>query len=440
MQKHLLILLALFVYSIQGQENVQSVDVPYLWGHAWESGAKPHALGGAFTAIANGQTAMRYNPAGLGQMRYSEVFATFSQLNYRSEVTSLGSVSSQKTGYTQMSDLGFTLPIPTYRGSLVIGFSYHQVQDLDGALNLGRFNPRFSAYDSVTVHYDNYTDGAVSQTSIGGAIEVSQDLFLGLSLNIWGGNREYNSRFSLYDTPYNLYYWSRFDSTDHTQTDFSGLNFTLGFLYQWNNIGSLAAVLKTPVSLKAREHWNYLDNPFFEPDAPDDIIESFPPFYAEGSGISEYKIRSPWILRLGGALNKGPITLSCDIEFLDYSQIRYLTDTAYEDMDETSANILIRKELQNIQNIYLGGEFKWPGVPLFIRGGYTILKNPVRTASPKTLNRWSAGLGFGLSDQISIDMGYSRARWNGFTDNLISDEQIEAGKLLISLNYKLSSR
>ena len=160
----------------------------------------------------------------------------------------------------------------------------------------------------------------------------------------------------------------------------------------------------------------------------------------QGSGISEYKIRSPWILRLGGALNKGPITLSCDIEFLDYSQIRYLTDTAYEDMDETSANILIRKELQNIQNIYLGGEFKWPGVPLFIRGGYTILKNPVRTASPKTLNRWSAGLGFGLSDQISIDMGYSRARWNGFTDNLISDEQIEAGKLLISLNYKLSSR
>jgi hypothetical protein len=339
-----------------------------------------------------------------------------------------------------MSDLGFTLPIPTYRGSLVIGFSYHQLQDLDGALNLVRYNPRFSAYDSVTVHYDNYTDGAVSQTSIGGAIEVSQDLFLGLSLNIWGGNREYNSQFSLHDTPYNLYYWSRFDSTDHTQIDFSGLNFTLSFLYQWNNIGSLAAVLKTPVSLKAKEHWSYLDNPFFEPDAPDDIIESFPPYYAEGSGISEYKIRSPWVLRLGGALSKGPLTLSCDIEFLDYSQIRYLTDTAYEYMNKTSANILIRQELQNIQNIYLGGEVKWPGLPLFIRGGYTILKNPVRADSLKNLNRWSAGLGFGLSDQITVDMGYARIRWDGITDSLIEKEQIEAGKLLISLDYKLSTR
>ena len=439
MQKVLLLSVGLFVCSIQAQENIQSVDVPFLWGSAWESGAKPHSLGGAYTAIANAQTAIRYNPAGLAQFLNSEAFATFSQFNYNSEVTSIGSESSRNTGYSKMSDIGFTLPVPTYRGSLAIGFSYYQVRDLDGALNLVRFIPHFSAYDSITVHYDNYTNGTLSQTSIGGAIEVSPDLYVGLALNIWGGDRDYNNRFSLRDVPYNIYYWSRFDSTDHTKTDFSGLNFTLGFLYQWKDIGSLAAVIKTPVALKAREHWSYLDNPVFEPDAPEDIIQNFPPYYAEDSGTVEYKIRSPWILRLGGALSRGPLTLSCDVEFIDYSQIRYLTDTAYEDVDETSANILIMQELRNVQNIYLGGEVRWPGMPLIIRGGYTILKNPARSASRKTFNRWSAGVGLELSDQISVDAGYARTRYDGVTDSLISDEQIETGKLLITLNYKLSS-
>ena len=79
-------------------------------------------------------------------------------------------------------------------------------------------------------------------------------------------------------------------------------------------------------------------------------------------------------------------------------------------------------------------------MPLAIRGGYTILKNPVKVASLKTQYRWSFGLGFDLSEQIAIDMGYAHTQWDGIIDSLIDDEKIEADKLLISLNYSFSAR
>jgi long-subunit fatty acid transport protein len=264
-------------------------------------------------------------------------------------------------------------------------------------------------------------------------MEVAPDLFMGLSLNIWGGDREYNNRYTFRDQD-DIYYWSRFDSTDHSMTDYSGLNFTLGMLYQIQDLASFAVVIKTPVTLKAKENWDYADIRDYEYFPPEDLYD-YRDFEASDEGYYEYKIRSPWILRVGGSLSKGPVTLSGDVELIDYSQAKYVTDTPYEDTDQTSANIIIRRELRSIRNIYLGGEIVLPHTPLKLRGGYAVMQNPLRNADKDRLTIWSFGGGYTFSEQFTLDAAYAKTGWDGIESGLIGKEDIDAGKVLVTLGY-----
>jgi hypothetical protein len=414
----------------------EKVDVPYVWGITWASGARPMALGGAFTAVADGQTALYYNPAGLGSLSKAEAWTTLSQLNYNSTVQSIGKETEMSTGYTKLNDLGLSVPVSTYRGSLAFGFSYHRLRQMDASIMLSRIVDRrtFGPYDTVTVDFNNTTDGSLSNTSFGASIEAAPGLLLGLSMNIWGGSREYNCRYTFTDNE-DLYYWSRYDSTDHSMTRFSGLNFTLGMLYKTESGVNIGAVLITPVTLKGKEDWDYADIRDWEWNTPDTSLAGWRITEAEDSGYWEYKIRSPWTFRLGGSLNKGPLMLSADIEWIDYSQIKYLSDLSYDYIDKFQANELIRRELRQAQNIYLGAELSVPEIPLKLRGGYTILENPIKTASQDKIKVWSAGAGFIFSEQFGIDAAYARTNWEGVEDALVDHEKIDAGKWLITLSY-----
>jgi len=414
----------------------KSVDVPFLWGHAWPAGSKPLAMGGAYSAVADGQGAIFWNPAGLGRMDRTQVNATFSQMTYSSDINSLGVASEETTSYTKLNDLGLTIPVPTYRGSLVLGFGYHRTRQLDSAVMLRRFARHISAYDTVTVDYNNYTDGSLTNTSFGGSMEVAPDLFMGLSFNIWGGSREYDNRTTFWDQD-DIYYWSSFDSTDHSKTSFSGLNFTLGMLYHFKSMGAIAVVVKTPVTLKAKENWDYEDIRDYEYYAEEDI-DDVRITEDEDDGYFEYKIRSPWTLTMGGAITKGPATISGEIELIDYSQIKYVTDTPYKDTDKTGANIIIRQELRSIKNIALGGEFALPGIPLKLRAGYAVRENPVKNAKKDKRIVWSLGGGYTFSEEFAIDAAYARTSWDGIADhNWIDSEKISASKVLVTLTYYL---
>ncbi|MBN1782809.1 outer membrane protein transport protein [bacterium] len=414
-----------------------SVEVPYLWGHAWPSGARAFGLAGAYTAVADAQNALMYNPAGMGQIKQTEVFATFSHMSYSSQVTARNTESEHTTAFTRLNDLGFSFPIPTYRGSLVFGFSYNRTRQFDTALFLSRFMPdrQIVGYDSVTYEFNNNTDGHLSQTSFGGSVEIGPGLYTGLAINFLGGNRDYIKKSTLIDEPYNYWYFSRFDSTDHINTTFSGLSFTMSTLYRAGDKLSFGAVIITPATMKAKENWDYLDDPIFEADVPDSTIGYYPPYYDSYSDYSEYKIRSPWIFRFGTAVKQGPVLVSGDIELIDYSQIKYITDPAFEMTSKASANILIRQRLRNVKNISAGAELDVPRMPLLIRGGVAFLENPVQNAQKDKRTVWSMGIGYRFSDQFHLDLAYGHTEWNGVTDRFVTKENITSSKFMATLNY-----
>ncbi|MGE5693069.1 MAG: PorV/PorQ family protein [Candidatus Zixiibacteriota bacterium] len=123
------ILLPLFLsgsaYGASNNENVGTKVYPFLKNGI---GARPLAMGGAFTGLADDESALYYNPAGVAGIR-SKAFAA-SYVNYFGDVNA---------GY-----LGFLYPLGENQtaGAALNYFNYGEFVGLDSAGNsIGNFTP-----------------------------------------------------------------------------------------------------------------------------------------------------------------------------------------------------------------------------------------------------------------------------------------------------------
>jgi len=383
-------------------------------------------MGGAYTALADDYSGLYYNPAGLGQIDQSQIFWTFSHLLYSNRATFLGSENLEKSAYTKLNDLGAVIPLPTVSGSLVLGFGIHRVQDYDKSLFVTRVIN--TPGDSVTWQYDEMEEGGLRQASFGGSIEMAPDLFLGMSVNFWYGVDEYTWRFTELDEPYDLYTFSEFHETTFIKTRFVGVNLSAGFLYKVMETFRLGLVVETPVNLNASEDWEYSQKTRW-----DDGVTTQD---TTDSGLWEYSVRSPWKIRLGGALSLGPLLLSGDVQLTDYTQIRYSSDPAETGSDFSDTNLDIRRNFQNTMDYRIGAEFHIPATPVRLRGGWGIVHSPLKNAL-SSWNRTYISLGGGamISDRLILDGAYVYTGWDGVGDEVIEKEKIKAAKILISLTY-----
>lgn len=402
-------------------------DIPFTWGHNWGVGARAMAMGGAYTAIADDYSAMYYNPAGLGQLQGVEVFATIAYMDITNRATFKGVQTSESSNYTTLNSLGVTVPVSTYRGSLVFSFGYHNIRQFDNAIFVTKFIS--TPGDSVTQEYNWLEEGGLNNTSFGGSIEMAPDFFLGATINFWGGRNDYTRRFRELDQPYDIWTFSDTTSTEHILTQFSGVNFTLGTLFQGNDLFRFGGVITTPVTLKGKEDWDYSDVLTWDADSTDAYSEN---------GWSEYRIQSPWVFRAGGVSQFGPLMISGDVEYCVYSQIRYKTDPPGGTMGMSDANLSIKRNLQNRLNYRLGAEFQIPKTSVNIRVGYAIYKSPQKNASSAQNRKIiSFGAGFTLSELLVLNMGYANTSWEGAASDVIEREKIEVSKVLATLSYRI---
>ena len=86
------------------------------------TGARPFAMGGAYTAAGNDVFSLLYNPAGLAEMRRGEVSIGFHQRSDEITNTYLDLSATQSSSHTSLGHIAAAYPLPTYRGSLVLAF------------------------------------------------------------------------------------------------------------------------------------------------------------------------------------------------------------------------------------------------------------------------------------------------------------------------------
>ena len=441
------ILFVIITAGIVHAQDDPSVDVPFIWGHSWGVAARAAAMGGAYTAVADDYAAMFYNPAGLGQQKRLEISATISYLGITERATFLDAESDVSSSYTKMNALGISIPVPTRRGSLVLGFGYHQVRDFERYFIADRFLA--TPYDSTTWEHHSMIEGGLNVTSLGGSVEMAPGLFVGGSINFWTGKLDDSWKFQEVDEPYDLWLISDTTSTETIRTEFSGANVTLAMLYRANDMFRFGATIQTPVTLTANEEWEYYDIKTWDWDTPwADSAD-----VATESGGTDYKIRSPWVYRLGGSLNMGPLLVSGDVEFYNYGQISYRTDPPIAGTTRYDANIEIREKLRNVINWSVGGELSIPGTDAKLRGGYAAYPSPWKEDTDiQDRKVISFGAGYTFNKQFMLDVAYAFTSWdrsdyyvaNSYDNDeyrvnpkYVEDGKCETYKFLVSLSYRM---
>ncbi len=192
------------------------------------SNARALGMGNSYLGLSDDASAAFFNPAGFGLIKKIEFSGGLSYLSYKNDVDFFNEKSNYSNSNTNLNRISFAFPLPTTRGSLVFGLTYHNTSDLTGAMKFDGINNNNSwinyfSLKNNNVPYDLYlsyplrdaqanyikdttligaglaqsgnilNSGSVNNWTFSGAIEVYKNLFVGLNLNVITGKFESNN-------------------------------------------------------------------------------------------------------------------------------------------------------------------------------------------------------------------------------------------------------
>ncbi|MDZ7372744.1 MAG: outer membrane protein transport protein [candidate division KSB1 bacterium] len=403
------ILLALLVGGATGAQ-AQLEEPINLVGQPMGIGARALGLGGAYVAAADDYTALYWNPAGLALIRKTECNLGLSHTRHRDEATAFGVSVTDRTNQTRLNAAGLVLPVPTYRGSLVFAFGYHRPRTFDNSFAFRWFNP--TPNDRVTQQWNEFEDGYLDVWSAGGAIDVSPDLSVGLSMSRWGGKNSYQWTLREYDSQ-DLYTFAQGLDEDNIHTSVKAYEFKVGALYRLGSLVRLGATLTLPRTFTFSEEWSQNSKTQFDNGSQEVYRED---------GSWEYQVEFPFVFSAGASLHLLNLMGTGEIEVIDWSQVKYATDPPQEGVSRTEANLAIHENYRTTTNLKLGAEFTIPGLGLQLRGGAALVPSPLRNVGSEFDRKYfSLGVGLLLDKQLKVDLSWTRGNWSQKTEKLSED-------------------
>lgn len=402
----------------------------FFLGYGSGVGGRALSMGSAYLAIADDYSATLWNPAGLTQLRRMELFASLSHSQYENEATYQSIANIDQTSKTNFNSVGFAFPIPTYRGSLVFAIGYNRVRNFDSGFSFSQFVSDVG----VQQDYTEVEEGGLNNWVFSGAMEMTPNLSIGGSLNLWRGKDDYH--FNLFDQDIeNKFYYKNFNYDQEIVTQYTGVNFKFGALYKFIKVFRFAATIATPVTLTGDETWRETTEQQEDDDSPYEDSK------ATESGSWKYQVRAPFVFAAGGAFTLLPnIVLSADVEYTDWSQTRYLNDPPVG--DEFKQNLNFKQDFQQTVTYRFGGEFTVPLINTQLRAGMIRQPSPMKLASAKTdRNYLTLGGGILLDKQVKIDFAWVRGWWEKegsyFSDELPSvNEKINLDKFFATMSIR----
>jgi len=322
------------------------------------TGARALGMGGAYVAVAEDYSALFYNPAGLAQIRRVEFAGAIDRLSTDQITSYLGHRETTPLTKSNLQSLGFAYPFPTYRGSLVLGFSYDREIPLDMA-----YYRRGSQGEILLEEEEILEAGALNSWRVGLAGDVSPELSLGFSALLRSGSSTRDRSFS-YDGQ-EIYQGDQLDTVYVRQVykdvnDFSSVSGSLGALLRSGAGLRFGLCLHLPEKLTVQRDLSDYDVTSYEgPPRPGPV--QFQDSYYAGDEIS-----FPFRVAVGGSyVPQGPLSnllLSADLTYADWSQIK-LNDEPVRTEDRGFA-------YRSTVDIRLGAEYTLPTYPIRLRAGF----------------------------------------------------------------------
>ncbi|NUN69322.1 MAG: outer membrane protein transport protein [Bacteroidetes bacterium] len=423
------------------------------------TGARPLGMGNAYIGIADDFNAAMWNPAGLAQMRRLELMGGLANTRQTDDATYFGVSKSSDVSATAIDNIGFVFPFPTVQGSFVVAFGYHRYADFGAMASFSGFNDRSSIIPSLrdasasfdipynvyltndsgytTVQKDvhqsgiNKESGSLGVWTFSGAVDIEENISLGISLNVFSGRYEKVRNFLEEDTR-NIYgdtspalprdsayhRFNKFYYDSYVNSELSGSNITIGLMYRSETF-RLGAVVRGPLSMKVSEDYTNEGESVYDATggwSPANKPPRTKHSYSvpnDSMGPNEYGVLAPWTVGIGASLYLMPeLLLSADVEWTDWTQTEW-TDNIYLERN----NLKLQSQFRSVTVLRFGAELDVPNTDLRLRAGYAV-EPSVYVNDPSTFDRKSmtAGAGYFLQRNVMLDAGISYSTRSTFTN------------------------
>ena len=369
-------------------------------------------MGGAVIANVRDYSAAYWNPAGLSFAKTSEVYTTFANHTVNNDAVFLNNLTQGRQSFTKFNSIGFMFAVPVYRGGLSFAAGYNRIADFNHILNFSGFNSNED--DNVFQSEDVTEEGNLNSFSVSGAFEAAERFSLGATFSYLYGKHIFNTIFNEVDE-LNLYTFDIYNENRFIDSRISSYDIKIGVQYLINRYLSIGSVISFPKTFTIEDDFEKSSGTVYDQDIgaePDTEYDT---------GIFRYKVRFPFTFGLGASFSYYGFVLSGDIEYQDFSQIRYLTDTPIEGLSRGEANMDIRRNVEPIITKRLGLEFP-VSKSLKLRTGYIERPNPLKySVSENTRKYFTAGAGLKTSKNIELNFAYIRGWWKDRTiDDLVN--------------------
>ena len=316
------------------------------------SGARPFAMGNAYTAVSDDAFALLFNPAGLAQMKEKEL--SFGLHHARRELGNsyIGTSADQTGSYTSLGHIALTYPYPTYRGGLVFGFGIFRV----GSSDLESLRNGYLSDIPATSQNVLTQSGNIYQYHIGVGIEVSPHISLGADLVLWDESIDFTEEI-VYEDPGSLAVY-----TDDVSLDMDGVSLNLGLMIELLEDVRIGLLFTSPawISYYGEGVTNY-EGTYYEGPYSGWTSD---PYY----GLIDEDYTLPMQLRGGISARLAYLLLSADVAYIDYSQTKKNGQRLIDDLSPGRPSVL-----EAVWNFHAGAELTVPNVPLRVRGGYSYM-------------------------------------------------------------------
>lgn len=441
-------------------------------------GSRAIGMGGAYTGVASDYSALFWNPAGLAQIEHGEFSLGLSHLTFKNQSTFLGESESYTNNATQLNALGLVFPAEVRRGNLVFAFGYHRQSNFTTGLSFEGFNPASSIIQTLNrdsavvagdpsgiawelyladttrdgqgrrIYYSPIVNrvtqlgkvlegGGLNNYSAGAAIDIAQNVSVGVTLNYTSGTYRYERTYreqdnaNIYQSPVNgsPLQFDQFMQEDFIESDLTGFNVKLGLMYRVPDRFRFGITVKSPTVFRIKEDFGTTYSADF--DNGDHV--QLDPINSSG----EYDVATPWVFSAGASLILRDLVLSGDVEYTDWTQLEFRNANA----DLLALNKDMKDIFRATANLRAGAEYDIKQAGLRLRGGFIYNTSPYRNDPGSYDQKYATGgLGILLSQETMLDLTYARGWWKTFRYNYDGsprvDEDVTTNNFSLTFSYR----
>lgn len=388
------------------------------------SSARFKGMGNAQIGVGGDISSLGGNPAGLGLFTRSEFVLTPEFNGTQMDANYLNTRTTTNKSQINLNQLGVVFQMPTYRSkgqdtkqgivSASIGLGYNRNNDYGLEANFSGTNNTSSVYNmfdgdpAFTLGNNQMANvmrsGSVSEFNIAGAINISNQIYIGANLGLVSLNMNYDMNLFEKGTVenYSVNYFQ------NQTTKGSGVNGKIGVIFRPVNEFRIGMNLQTPT-------WFNIDDSF-SVSTDNNAID------AQTYDFS-YNLRTPLKGSLGASyVLGGRALISADVDFVDYSSIRFTSSDGGDVSTINENNNEIKSTLKSAVNYRAGAEVKVTDF-VSLRAGYGINGSAYKDDSNKDFQTtfYSGGIGY-RNKNYYFDVAYQRVETNStFSPYLLSD-------------------